>query len=54
MYELIVLTVARHWSAQYAWAVHEPIARGLGFSADDDRGDPAPAASRRSRSQKKP
>jgi 4-carboxymuconolactone decarboxylase len=31
-YELIVLTVARHWSAQYAWAVHEPIARGLGFS----------------------
>jgi 4-carboxymuconolactone decarboxylase len=32
IYELIVLTVARHWSAQYAWAVHEPIARGLGFS----------------------
>lgn len=31
-YELIVLTVVRHWSAQYAWAVHEPIARGLGFS----------------------
>ena len=32
IYELIVLTVARHWSAQYAWAVHEPIARGLGFT----------------------
>ena len=32
IYELIVLTVARHWSAQYAWAVHEPIARGLGFA----------------------
>ena len=34
IYELIVLTVARHWSAQYAWAVHEPIARGLGFSEE--------------------
>lgn len=32
VYELIVLMVARHWSAQYAWAVHEPIARGLGFT----------------------
>jgi 4-carboxymuconolactone decarboxylase len=32
IYELIVLTVARHWSAQYAWAVHEPIARDLGFT----------------------
>ena len=34
IYELIALTVARHWSAQYAWAVHEPIARGLGFSEE--------------------
>jgi 4-carboxymuconolactone decarboxylase len=34
IYELIVLTVARYWSAQYAWAVHEPIARGLGFSEE--------------------
>jgi 4-carboxymuconolactone decarboxylase len=32
LYELIVLTVVRHWSAQYAWAVHEPIARAAGFS----------------------
>lgn len=31
IYELIVLTVARHWSAHYAWAVHEPIARSVGL-----------------------
>ncbi len=31
IYELVVLTVTRHWSAQYAWAVHEPIARDLGL-----------------------
>ena len=34
LYELIVLTVARHWSAQYAFAVHQPIARAAGFSDD--------------------
>lgn len=34
IYELIVLTVARHWSAQYAWAVHEPLGRNAGLSND--------------------
>jgi 4-carboxymuconolactone decarboxylase len=32
VYELITLIVARHWSAQYVWAVHEPIARSAGVS----------------------
>jgi 4-carboxymuconolactone decarboxylase len=32
LYELIVLTVARHWSAQYAWASHEENARKVGLS----------------------
>jgi 4-carboxymuconolactone decarboxylase len=32
IYELIVLTVVRHWSAQYAWAVHEPLGRNAGLS----------------------
>lgn len=32
IYELIVLTVARHWSAQYVWAVHEPLGRAAGLS----------------------
>ena len=34
IYELIVLTVTRHWSAQYAWAVHEPLGRNAGLSGD--------------------
>jgi 4-carboxymuconolactone decarboxylase len=34
IYELIVLTVTRHWSAQYAWAVHEPLGLAAGLSAD--------------------
>jgi 4-carboxymuconolactone decarboxylase len=32
LYELIVLTVVRHWSAQYAWAAHEGNARASGLS----------------------
>jgi 4-carboxymuconolactone decarboxylase len=32
LYELIVLTVVRHWSAQYAWAAHEDNARASGVS----------------------
>jgi 4-carboxymuconolactone decarboxylase len=32
LYELIVLTVVRHWSAQYAWAAHEANARASGLS----------------------
>lgn len=34
LYELIVLTVVRHWSAQYAWAAHEANARASGLSDD--------------------
>lgn len=34
VYELITLIVSRHWSAQYVWAVHEPIARSVGVSGD--------------------
>ena len=32
IYELVVLTVARHWSAHYVWAVHEPLGRETGLS----------------------
>ena len=32
LFELIVLTVVRHWSAQYAWAAHEPNALAAGLS----------------------
>jgi 4-carboxymuconolactone decarboxylase len=32
LYELIVLTVVRHWSARYAWAAHEDVARTAGLS----------------------
>jgi 4-carboxymuconolactone decarboxylase len=32
LYELIVLIVTRHWSAQYAWAAHEDRARASGLS----------------------
>jgi 4-carboxymuconolactone decarboxylase len=32
LYELIVLTVVRHWSAPYAWAAHEGNARAAGLS----------------------
>jgi 4-carboxymuconolactone decarboxylase len=34
LFELIVLTVVRHWSAQYAWAAHEPNAAAAGLSRD--------------------
>jgi 4-carboxymuconolactone decarboxylase len=34
LYELIVLTVVRHWSAQYAWAAHEENARKAGLTND--------------------
>jgi 4-carboxymuconolactone decarboxylase len=33
--ELIVLTVARHWSSQYEWFAHERIARNTTDLADD-------------------
>ena len=32
LYELIVLTVVRHWSARYAWAAHEDAARAAGLA----------------------
>ncbi len=32
LYELIVLIVARHAAAAYAWAVHDPLARKAGLS----------------------
>lgn len=34
LYEMVVLTVARHWSAHYVWAVHEPLGRDGGISND--------------------
>jgi 4-carboxymuconolactone decarboxylase len=34
LFELIVMTVARHWSAQYAWAAHEGAALAAGLSPD--------------------
>jgi 4-carboxymuconolactone decarboxylase len=34
LYELIVLTVVRHWSARYAWAAHEDAARASGLSTE--------------------
>ena len=34
LYEMVVLTVARHWSAHYVWAVHEPLGRAGGISND--------------------
>jgi 4-carboxymuconolactone decarboxylase len=34
LYELVVLAVARHWSAHYVWAVHEPLGRAGGLSDD--------------------
>lgn len=34
LYELIVLIVARHASAAYAWAVHDPLARQAGLSGE--------------------
>ena len=42
LYELIVLIVVRHWSAQYAWAAHEENARKLRPFTRDDRGDSGP------------
>jgi 4-carboxymuconolactone decarboxylase len=32
--ELAILTVARHWSAQFEWFVHYPIAMELGVDAE--------------------
>jgi 4-carboxymuconolactone decarboxylase len=34
LYELIVLTVVRNWSAQYAWAAHEAGAASSGIAPD--------------------
>ena len=33
-YELIVMTVAAHWTASYAWAAHEQTAKGVGVAPD--------------------
>ena len=33
-YELIVMTVASHWTASYAWAAHEQTAKEVGVSPD--------------------
>jgi 4-carboxymuconolactone decarboxylase len=49
LFELIVLTVVRHWSAQYAWAAHEPNALAAGLSPaviDDIRQRKQPAFQR--------
>ena len=34
LYELIVLTVVRHWSARYAWAAHEANAAAAGLAPE--------------------
>jgi 4-carboxymuconolactone decarboxylase len=34
LYELIVLITVRHASAAYAWAVHEPLGKAAGLSAE--------------------
>lgn len=34
LFELIVLVVARHWSAQYEWFVHEPAAQRAGLGPE--------------------
>jgi 4-carboxymuconolactone decarboxylase len=34
LFELMVLIVARHWSAQYEWFAHEKAALNTGISAD--------------------
>jgi len=34
LYELIVLVVVRHWSAQYAWAAHEAAAASSGLAPE--------------------
>jgi 4-carboxymuconolactone decarboxylase len=34
LFELIVLIVTRHWSAQYAWAAHEPHAVTAGLAPE--------------------
>jgi 4-carboxymuconolactone decarboxylase len=34
LFELMVLVVARHWSAQYEWFAHEPNARRAGLSGE--------------------
>ncbi len=35
LYELLVLTVVRHWSAAYAWSVHVAPALAAGVGQDD-------------------
>ncbi len=32
LFELMVLTIARHWSAQYEWSAHEDAARKAGLA----------------------
>lgn len=32
LFELMVLTIARHWSAQYEWSAHEAAARKAGLA----------------------
>jgi 4-carboxymuconolactone decarboxylase len=34
LFELAILVIARHWSAQYEWFVHERAARAAGVSGD--------------------
>ncbi len=34
LFELMVLVIARHWSAQYEWFVHESAALNVGLSGD--------------------
>ena len=33
-FELLVMIVTRHWSAQYAWAQHEPLALAAGLTSE--------------------
>jgi 4-carboxymuconolactone decarboxylase len=34
VFELVVLTVARHWCADYVWSAHAEAARGAGLSGE--------------------
>jgi 4-carboxymuconolactone decarboxylase len=34
LFELAILVIARHWSAQYEWFVHEKAARNAGLGSD--------------------
>ena len=42
LFELIILVVARHWSAQYEWFAHAKDAAKVGLDAQDRRSDPHP------------